>query len=345
MWARAFRVMRYEIYAKRVAEPLLMLVLAVLGAALGWGQWGLAWAFVLASAAGALVAAFLLQRLLPLAGLATAFGGPLSLRRLFSFCAPIGLYDLLNLLLQRVDLFLIGRFLPASAAGIYGLAQETAFAAKKVRQAFDPIVIPVISGARQNAGRAALQHHYTTVTTWILSVDLLVLGLVFFMGRTLLSFYGGEFVAGALCLVILTGSVVLNGVLGVAELFILLDRPGLNLLNSAVAVLTALGLGLWLTPLWGMEGAALAILGAFLVMNILRLAQVRRLYRLSPFNRRTLLPLLWAALALLVALPLGQPWASFEPPREIAAAALFALIYGGALLLARRSEKARLRTS
>lgn len=295
--ARAARVMKHEIAVKSGVEPVALFAFALLLRPHLPGVEGLAWSFLLATAAGTTAAAVLFGRLYAprrVARLLLAREGRAAFTR---FSAFIGVYDLLNLLLQRVDLLLLSRFGSPAAVGVYGLAQNAAFTFKKVRQSFDPITIPVLAAAGARARPDELLGHFRTVTRWVLVVNLALLGVAAFGSRLIMGIFGQDFTAGAVPLALLTVAVMLNTVLGVSELFILIERPALNLVNTVVAIAVAAGLGLLLVPRHGMTGAAVAALGAYTVMNLLRLLMVRVLYRMQPCTIHHARALLAAAAA------------------------------------------------
>jgi O-antigen/teichoic acid export membrane protein len=128
---------------------------------------------------------------------------------------------------------------------------------------------------------------------------------------------------------------MVNTVLGVSELFILIDRPMINLVNTILTIAAVLGLSLYLVPAHGMAGAAVAVFLSYAFMNTLRLAEVHFFYRLQPFTRFHLKALLAAAASF------GATYAvkvKVHPAGGVAAdlllVAVFMLLYGLALLLA-----------
>lgn len=281
---RALRIMRYQVIVSTLVEPLVMFALAALFSLMGFGINALAAAFTAALAAGTLSSLAFFSREFSLRRLAAVFFDSDGRGKLFRYASPIGIYDMLNLLLQRVDLFILNYFTGAATVGVYSMAQNAAFTFKKIRQSFDPILIPVISASRQADRQEDLLEHYRNVTRWILSLNMLLLGVVLFASESIMGIFGKAFTTGAWPLVLLTASVMVNTVLGVSELFILIDRPVINLANTIVTIAAAVGLNLALIPHYGMEGAALAVLLSYLLMNALRILEVRFLYGLQPFT-------------------------------------------------------------
>ncbi len=282
---RALRVMHYEVIAKGTVEPLIILGLALGFYALGWGPGGL-WAAVLISAmAGAGTAVYTFSCKFSLLRLWRGLWVAPGRWALYRFAMQIGSVELVSELLKRIDMFLVGRYLTADILGIYGIAQELASAIKKIRQAFNPIFVPVISAAHQKRDRAAMQHQYANVTRWILILNACILGSIILAGEPLMRLFGAEFGLGAPVAVILTLALTIHGVLGVSELFFLIDKPWINLVNAIGALFANIGLNLWLIPHYGMLGAAFAVLILQTALNLTRLIEVACLYHLQPLTR------------------------------------------------------------
>lgn len=283
--ARALRVMHDEVITKAIVEPLVILALALGFYALDWGPSGL-WVAVLVSAmAGAGTAAYMFSRKFSLARLWHGLWVIPGRWRLYCFAMQIGLVELVSELLKRIDMFLIGRYLTMDMLGIYGIAQEWASTIKKIRQAFNPIFVPVMSAAYQNNDRASMLHQYRNVTRWILILNACVLGGIILAGDALMHLFGSEFGLGAPIAVMLTLALAIQGVLGVSELFLLIDKPWINLINTIGALLVSIGLNLWLIPRYGMLGAAGAVLILQTILNLARLIEVAALYHLQPLTR------------------------------------------------------------
>lgn len=282
---RALRIMKYQVIVKNGVEPLSIFILAVPFYFLDMGITGLAVAFVFSTAVGALVSVYFFSKEFSLKRVAGVLFAREGRKNLFRFAAPIGIYDTLNLLMQRIDLFILTRFASSSTVGVYSMVQNAAFVFKKVRQSFDPILIPVISASHQLKDKKNLLLQYQNVTRWILILNIAFLGLTFFSARTIMSIFGKDFTVGYLALIVLTAAIMVNTILGVSELFILIDRPIINLMNTIGTIVVAVILNLSLVPYYGMLGASLSVLIAYILMNIVRLIEVQTMYEVHPFTR------------------------------------------------------------
>jgi O-antigen/teichoic acid export membrane protein len=282
---RALRVMHYEVITKATVEPSVILTLALGFYMLGGGLSSL-WVAVLVSAmVGSGTATYMFSRKFSLARLWRGLWISPGRWSLYRFAMQIGLVDLVSELLKRIDTFLIGRYLPVDMLGIYGIAQEWASTIKKIRQAFNPIFVPVIAAAHQKHDRAGMLHQYRSVTRWILILDACMLGAIILAGKALMHLFGTEFGLGAPVAMMLTLALSIQGVLGVSELFLLIDKPWINLVNAIGALLISIGLNLWLIPKYGMLGAALAVLSLQVMLNLTQLIEVAVLYHLQPLTR------------------------------------------------------------
>jgi O-antigen/teichoic acid export membrane protein len=282
---RALRIMKYEVITKGGVEPAVTLALALTVSAVDGGLVGLGVAVLASALVGMLTAVYFFSRELSLTRLGRACWTTRGQQQLYSLAAPIGLHELLAEFFKRTDLFLVGRYLSTDLLGVYSIVQEAAVPIKKIRQAFDPICIPVFAAAHQKRDRDNMLHQYQNVTRWILILDAgFVIGVVL-AGRSLMGLFGADFVIGSVTVALLTLALAINGVLGVAEILLLIDKPWVNLVNTLAATVVNVVLNLLLIPRYGIIGAALASLISQVMMNIGRLIAVALLHRLQPLTQ------------------------------------------------------------
>ena len=298
--SRSVRIMKYEILVKSVAEPLVMHISSIILYYSGMGITALAISFVFSTFLGTVFSIYLFSRKFSVSK--TLFymqQNNSDWKNLFRKSFPTGIYDMLNLLLQRIDLFVLTGFTSAATAGIYGIAAEIAFSVKKVRQSFDPIFIPVASELLEKNNKTELSSHYKTVTRWIFSIDILLLSVFFLAGNKIIQIFGTEFMPGYAAMVILTVSILINGTFGLGELFILIKNPWLNILNTLGSIVINLVSALILVPEYGMSGAAVSVTVTYIIMNTVRIIEVGTIYKLSPFSVKLGLTLLSGLVAIL----------------------------------------------
>lgn len=283
--SRSVRIMKYEVIIKSIAEPLIMLVSAVFLYRYNQGIKALSIAFVVSTMAGMVMSVYLFSRKFSLKELRnTIFSSGTGLKEMFLLSSPTGIYDMLNLLLQRVDFFVLTRFASVATAGVYGIAAEIAFSIKKVRQSFDPIFIPVVSGLFEKKRYDEINIHLKNVTRWIFTIDLYVLIVFIIAGKYISALFGNDFSSGYYAMLILALSVLINGSFGISELFLLIEKPWINLLNTCGTIIVNIILNIFLVPEFGMTGAALSMVVSYILMNTARIMEVSLIYDLSPFS-------------------------------------------------------------
>lgn len=289
---RVERRMEFDVWTRSLIEPGLLLGLALLFAGLGWQQYGLYVAKLVALTAG-LGASIVFVRRLRLLAFRPLVRRALDRRfwwretfasRLASFCLPIGCYDLLALSIVSLDFLFLARFVGPRELGIYGAAVQVAILIKKARQAFEPALIPVLSQELQRDNRAGARESLDRASRWVVAIDLGFLLVVAVFGREILRLFGPAFGDGALPLLLITLAWGINGVWGIAENVILLEKPHWNLWNWLAVAPLAVGLNLLLIPRFGLAGAAASLLAVMSVVCGARLWQAHRLVGWRPFH-------------------------------------------------------------
>lgn len=111
---------------------------------------------------------------------------------------------------------------------------------------------------------------FSRVAQWMLWILLPLFAVMALAGSLILSIYGAEFRQGALWLDIVALACGTNCFVGLAETVIMVQRPGLNLLNSAIAVVVGFLANLWLINSLGVIGAAFGILLPYVMLGVLR---------------------------------------------------------------------------
>lgn len=301
--SRGMKVMKHDLYSKGFTETLGTIAVFLVCIAIGLRNLAPVIAVLFGTGAGGLMA-FALARSLFANAASNASATPL-----LRFSAPIALYSLLNILIMRMDVLLLG-LIGASAGvnlatiGIFVAAVEVAGGMRKVRQAFDPMFTPII--ARQSALRdqQAMEQSFAQLGRWVLAAQLPLMTLLCLSGGFVLDIFGPGFDRGALWLALLAVAHATNSFVGLAETVIMVQRPKWNLVNSGVAVALQLGASLWLIPRLGATGAALGMVVAYVTQGVLRYCELRFLFDWHWPWRALLRPVVACLPALAVALPM-----------------------------------------
>jgi len=283
--SRGMKVMKHDIFSRGLTEPVVT-TLAFLGTvALGWNTFGASGAAIIGTAASGVVALILASSLFRFAPASRpAISYPAEARRLLKYSASISGYDLLNALIVRVDVIMLGCFIGHApgvtlpAVGIYGAVVEVGSGLRKVNQAFNPIFAPLVAGMTAHGQQEHAAATFSRVAQWMLWILLPLLAVMALAGSLILSIYGPAFRQGAIWLDIVALACGTNCFVGLAETVIMVQRPRLNLLNSAITAVVAVAANFWLIRSLGVLGAAFGILLPYVLLGILRHRTLRLVF-------------------------------------------------------------------
>ncbi len=331
---RAHKVMKYDAMVRGAVEPLVLFGVACALFYWGWRTYGIAAAHLAALAGGLLFAVYVFTRFYSWRACLVHLRELRFVTPLTRFSLPVMGYELVYMAMIRLDVLMVGYFLPAAQVGVYVIAVEIALLTKKVRQWFDPIFSPIVAELNHRNDLPRLERNLRLVTRWVLTVGVGFLCVVALIGNELLGLFGPAFVTGFMAMVVLAMSQVVYAAMGSGDTVLIMSgRPYLNLINTVVVVAVNFALNLWLIPSLGILGAALGTLASFGLLTITRLVEVYHLFRIHPLDWRILKPCAAAVVAFACAYLAGA-YAPDAPWLRMAALPLIFLApYLGVLIL------------
>lgn len=335
---QGYGVMKYSAWLGIVRRILRLLSLLPF-VAMGLDARALAFATLLAAWSTCLVSLQFLLRVHT--GVFRPARGAWPVLALLNFSAPQVLTGLLFFAILWTDTLLLGRFRSAEEVGVYSVLTTLLMPATIVSTSIGQMFAPRVSVEDARGDRAALAAMLKRVTHWNTAVSLPFFAALAVVPVALLSLFGSAYAAGAAALAVLAIGQLLNTAAGPLGLVINMSgRQYLTMTNNAlVAGLNVVGC-LLLIPRFGMTGAAVSTASALLLVNAIKLVEVRLLFGIHPFRGQSVRVLLAAAGAVAAALPVAvlPKWPG--PLLELAAAGgiLFAAYAGLAWWLAMTAE-------
>lgn len=331
--SRGFKRMDYSALAQFIAQPIVRLVLTLALALLGLNAALAVLVYGLASAATALIQLALLNRQFALRRPLQA--GRRDTRAIFGFALPFWLSSLITTFQGNIQTLLVGALSSIAGAGVFAMADQLNSLGNLFSSSINISARPLIAELHDRGERQQLGEVYQTAAKWALTVNLPIFLVTVLYAVPILAIFGAEFTTGAMTLVILAWANLVNVGTGMGG--IILDMAGytrLKLTNSLVRLGLYLGLNVLLIPRWGIVGAAVTVLIAEGVINLVRLAQVYALLKLLPYNRSFVKPLAAAAAALAGVLTIGGQFPGEAGLIGVALlATLLLAIYGGVVVL------------
>lgn len=324
---RATLDLRYEVYVQSVVEPLLVLVFGAVALLANLGVRGVGYANSAASVVTFAFAFYCFRRVFPVRAV-TKPPSKIAWKSVWANGFPMGMTDLLTQFKLRLDLIVIGRLLPLSAVGMYGAVVETSGIIRKLRSAFDSIVMPLSQSLHLQKESKRLNDSLALSIRWIMLPTLGVVMTMILVPGAYLQFFGSDFMQGSTSLRIFAFGQLAFVTLGLLEgVLNITGFAFVPMVNSIVFVIVNVILLWLLIPLWGIAGAALATSAGTIGIAVWRLAQAKRRLHIWPFERAQLKPLVSFLLTLGIGFGVVFVWPATDLRVQIPYAVLFMLLY------------------
>lgn len=288
---RAFATMRPTFFVDRVLRSGLQVVaIAVLPLAFGRSPAAVAagWTvgYAVSACAGAVVLARMLRRQVPRPWAPVRRDAAALAGSFWRFSAPRSVASVLQVGIDRLDVFLVSVLASLSAAGIYAAALRFLVVARMFTAAGGQALQPLIAGAF--ARRDRVDAHRLYKASAAISVTFawpLILALTAY-APALLLVLGPRYTAGATALSIVSAATLFGTLMGPTDTVLLMaGRTWWSLANTAATLAVNVGLNLLLIPSHGITGAAWAWAVSIGVGNTLPTWQLYARLRINPFSR------------------------------------------------------------
>jgi O-antigen/teichoic acid export membrane protein len=207
-----------------------------------------------------------------------------SLREWFGALLPFSLLAALGSVKGQLDIFLLGVLAPPDQLGMYRVATAIAGLVVFAQTAFNAALGPRLASLHAMSDLRGLEQLARRSSRLVLVLTLPPALVMIFAGKQVLSLvYGENYVLAALPLAILCVGQVINGAVGSVAL--ILNMTGFErytLRTSVFMLVVSTILMVWLVPMAGVIGAAVAASVSTVLWNVLLLYQVRKRAGINP---------------------------------------------------------------
>ena len=328
---QAFKSMREAALVRNLLQPLLRLAFVIAALSLARSEFVAFLGVVASEVVLTTVSLFALRRRIRLLGPTTAVG----LRGAIGFALPAWGYKVVEQSRSQLFPVLVASLSTLAATGVFVASSRLAVAPIAILTTLNQVYRPVGSSL-------FLQHRRDELGALFKDIAKLglVLGLPFFLlqaafPRDLLALFGASFEEAHAALVLLAIAMLFNFATGPAATSLMISgRARLSFVDGLGVLVIEVALGLWLVPLYGLIGAAIAKLVGEAVNNLVRLAQVWMLEGMHPFRGDYWKPAAAGAIAVAIALS-TVAWSGLSPGVSSAAlaASVLGVGYAGLVLL------------
>jgi O-antigen/teichoic acid export membrane protein len=171
---------------------------------------------------------------------------------------PVAAADVVEWASRRIDLAVLGAFLPASFVGIYYAAQQVATLPAKLKTSFEPVLGPAITRKIAAGDRAGIARQVRQVTYWIIAAQLGIALALGVPGRAVMGLVGSAFTGGTAMLSFLLAAEVIAAAAVVSEAALIYVARTKNMIISLTMLALEAGLAAGLILIMKGEGLPLA---------------------------------------------------------------------------------------
>lgn len=168
----------------------------------------------------------------------------------------------------RLDIIMLGFFMDAAHIGIYNGADKVATSIIIFQAIMNQILSPSISRLHALNDKTGLQNMATKITRWVTIISFPVFILVIIFNKVILSYLGPAFTDGQAALIIICAGQFIGiafGPLGVFSVVTKNEKITTRFILWKMGVLVLLNI--ILTPIWGINGAAIATATSIIFWN------------------------------------------------------------------------------
>ncbi len=253
----------------------------------------------------------------------------MKVKMLIAFGLPLVIVTSLNSLMAYADTLFLGFFRNETLVGFYSagitLGRIVSFSVSALSFIFLPVASQLYAAKRHRD----LERTYSTATKWALvtSVPLLVI-FTLYPGQSLALTFGEPYRVASTVLEIRAIGIFITSLFGPeGAALVAFGRTRLLAMNSTISVSANIVASLTLIPAYGMDGGAIASVIGAITFSSLSLVQVAYYYKLHPFNRMYIKSLI-ASLAgsFIILIPLGLNPSLLDLPFIFLGLALFSAV-------------------
>ena len=170
---------------------------------------------------------------------------------------PVAAADAVEWASRRIDLAVLGAFLPAAYVGIYYAAQQVATLPAKLKTSFEPVLGPAIARKVAAGDRSSVAGQIRQVTYWIIAAQLGIALALGVPGRAVMGLVGSSFTSGTAMLGFLLAAEVIAATAVVSEAALIYVARTQNMIISLIMLALEAGLAAALILLMRADGMPL----------------------------------------------------------------------------------------
>jgi len=279
---------------EHVGQPLLFLILVGGGVLFGLTSRFALTAFIISLGMVAFVGLILLLRSSPFQTQVESSkkSSDYEPSRWLSYSVPLIIVGVSYMLLHETDRIMLGYFLGTESVGLYNAAARFAYLTAIFVNSFAGIFSPLAAGFHHKSELGKIRFLLVTTTRWTLILTLPLVGVLVIFPRFFLGWFGPEYKVGAFPLMFLAFAYLTNAGTGnTGALLKMVDRQNVEVINTVGTAVLNIVLNILLIPVYGVMGAAIATGVSIMVIQLVKLIEVKIFLGFTPYELNFLKPI------------------------------------------------------
>tara|TARA_B100001559_G_C16473568_1_gene610224 strand:- start:227 stop:1726 length:1500 start_codon:yes stop_codon:yes gene_type:complete len=212
---------------------------------------------------------------------------------LLKFSYPLMFVTILQTLMHWMDILMLGYFTNPLTVGLYHPAARTAGLLQALLLSFLSIYAPLAAQFHSQGDKVKLSNTYQLVNRWLLIFAIPISAVFILFPEKVLLLFGSQYLESSQVLVLLTIATFTQAILGAAGPTLSMSGyTKLVLFNSIGTFILNFGLNIWLIPIYGILGAAIATLTSLTIIGLIRVTQVYFILKINFLNLKLIKPIL-----------------------------------------------------
>ena len=288
--ARAFRKIAYRTFLEDLFHPVTNVMFVSIAFLIGYSLRGAIYGIIFSAMISAVLGALIILKVCP-----DLLKSPYPVyknKKMLKYSLPLFLAGITSLLLTRTDHIMLGIFGVSEDVGIYGVAAKMAFLLTFFVGSFNIVFGPQIADLYNRGDLSNLRALFQIVTKWIFTLTFPMFLVFVIFSRDIICIFGNNFTSGWKTLITLSAAKLITTSMGsLALILIMTGRQKLEFVNSIIVAVINVILNLALIPHYGKMGAAMAASFSLIIIAVIRLLEVKLLYKMHPFGLSFIKPL------------------------------------------------------
>jgi O-antigen/teichoic acid export membrane protein len=286
---QAYKTMVPSVVAGNIIQPVIRFLLGVALLVAGFGVTGAVNSLTISMAVSAGVAGYLFVRMMTPAEKAAS--PRYEVGAMTRFALAQGGASLLGVQSLGLGILVLSAVSGNRDVGLFAVGLSLQGPGGVFLSGIVNIWAPVVSDLYEKGEIARLDALYKTITRWVVTFALPIYAALILEADLFVKFFGeGAADAAPIVAILALGNIFYSGTGPTGYVISMSGRPGINFINSLVAVVLYASLGAMIVPEHGAVGMAWVDAGVTALINGARVVQAKMLVGVQPFGRSILKP-------------------------------------------------------